>query len=83
VFFVIVFVLVARAIRIIRENQRVVVFRLGRFVGVRGPGLIYVVPFVDKTEQYDLNKWVPDWQTLSREEVEEKIRSVALSQPDK
>ena len=83
VFFTVLLVLVAKAIRVVKENQRVAIFRLGRFMGVRGPGLVYVVPFVDKAEQYDLNRWVPDWQTLSKEEVDEKIKSVALSQPGK
>lgn len=48
--------ILATAIRIIPEYARVVIFRLGRFVGVVGPGLVFVLPFVDRAIQVDLRE---------------------------
>lgn len=42
------------AIRIIREYERAVVFRLGRLIGIKGPGLIILVPLIDKAVKVDL-----------------------------
>ncbi|MDQ3909576.1 MAG: slipin family protein [Thermoproteota archaeon] len=51
---IIVLVIVAYSIRVIREYQRAVVFRLGRLVGARGPGLIFLVPIIDRAIIVDL-----------------------------
>jgi regulator of protease activity HflC (stomatin/prohibitin superfamily) len=47
-------VIFASAIRIVREYERAVVFRLGRLIGAKGPGLILLVPIVDKAVKVDL-----------------------------
>lgn len=47
-------VIIASAIRIVREYERAVVFRLGRLIGAKGPGLILLVPIVDKAVKVDL-----------------------------
>jgi regulator of protease activity HflC (stomatin/prohibitin superfamily) len=83
VLWIVLIIAATSSIKIIRENQRAAVFRLGRFVGVRGPGLIYVVPIIDKTEIVDLNKWVPEWRGLSKSDLEDRVKSVALSRPEK
>jgi regulator of protease activity HflC (stomatin/prohibitin superfamily) len=49
-------VLAALAVRIVREYERLVVFRLGRALGARGPGLVLLIPFVDKGERVDLRE---------------------------
>jgi regulator of protease activity HflC (stomatin/prohibitin superfamily) len=46
----------SRAIRIVREYQRIVLFRLGRCVGTRGPGLIFIIPILDKVSLVDLRE---------------------------
>jgi regulator of protease activity HflC (stomatin/prohibitin superfamily) len=46
-----VFILLAAAIRILREYERAVIFRLGRLIPVKGPGLILLIPIVDKMER--------------------------------
>ncbi|HUJ65639.1 MAG TPA: SPFH domain-containing protein, partial [Acidimicrobiales bacterium] len=46
----------ATAIRIVREYQRIVLFRLGRAVGTRGPGLILINPITDRTAMVDLRE---------------------------
>jgi len=52
------FVFVAQAIRIVPEYQRLVVFRLGRCVGQKGPGLIFLIPVVDRAVKVDLREQV-------------------------
>ncbi len=51
-----VLILVTIAIRIVPEYQRLVIFRLGRYVGAKGPGLIFLIPFVDQSVQVDLRE---------------------------
>jgi regulator of protease activity HflC (stomatin/prohibitin superfamily) len=52
------FVFVAQAIRIVPEYQRLVVFRLGRCIGQKGPGLIFLIPVVDRAVRVDLREQV-------------------------
>ena len=55
---VIGFVFVANAIRIVPEYQRLVVFRLGRSVGAKGPGIIILIPIIDRAVKVDLREQV-------------------------
>lgn len=50
--------LLASAIRIVTEYQRLVVFRLGRAIGARGPGIIFLIPIVDRAVSVDLREQV-------------------------
>ncbi len=79
---IILMIVVASSIKIIKEYQRAAVFRLGQFFGVRGPSVIFMIPVVDKIQIIDLNKWIPDWQRLSKTELDERVKSVALSHPE-
>jgi len=54
----ILFVFLTNAIKIVPEYQRLVVFRLGRCVGTRGPGLILLIPVIDKAVRADLREQV-------------------------
>ena len=54
----IVLVFLANAIRIVNEYQRLVVFRLGRCVGAKGPGLVLLIPVVDRAVKTDLREQV-------------------------
>ena len=47
-------ILVPQMIKILREYERAVVFRLGKFLSVKGPGLVILIPFIDKIERVDL-----------------------------
>jgi len=51
-------VVLANAIRIVPEYQRLVVFRLGRCIGTKGPGLIWLIPVVDRAVKVDLREQV-------------------------
>jgi regulator of protease activity HflC (stomatin/prohibitin superfamily) len=50
--------ILASAIRVVQEYERLVVFRLGRCVGERGPGLVLLVPFIDRGVRVDLREQV-------------------------
>jgi len=49
-------VLITMAVRIIPEYKRLVIFRLGRSIGAQGPGIIFLIPFVDKPVMVDLRE---------------------------
>ena len=77
----IIFVLfvLASAVRILREYERGVVFTLGRFVGVKGPGLILIIPVVQQMERIDLRTRVfdvPPQDVISRDNVSVKVNAV-------
>ncbi len=55
---VIVIVVVASAIRIVPEYQRLVVFRLGRCIGTKGPGIVLLIPFIDQAKMVDLREQI-------------------------
>jgi regulator of protease activity HflC (stomatin/prohibitin superfamily) len=71
--------LLAAAIRILREYERAVVFTLGRFTGVKGPGLILLIPLVQQIRRVDLRTVVLDVPTqdvISRDNVSVKVNAV-------
>ncbi len=83
VFFIVVLVaivaLLATAIRILREYERGVVFTLGRFTGVKGPGLILLIPFVQQMVRTDLRTLVldvPSQDVISRDNVSVRVNAV-------
>jgi len=55
---VIGFIFLANAIRIVPEYQRLVVFRLGRSVGSKGPGIVFLIPVIDRAVKVDLREQV-------------------------
>ncbi|MGC9050019.1 SPFH domain-containing protein [Pyrobaculum sp.] len=57
---VVVIAVVATSIRVVPEFMRLVVFRLGRLVGLRGPGLVFLIPVVDQAYPVDLREQVID-----------------------
>ena len=75
----VVIMFLSAAIRILREYQRGVVFTLGRFTGVKGPGLIILVPFVQQMVRVDLRvvvQDVPPQDVISRDNVSVKVNAV-------
>ena len=55
---VVVIIFIANAIRIVPEYQRLVVFRLGRCVGAKGPGIVLLIPIIDRAVRTDLREQV-------------------------
>ncbi len=71
--------ILASAIRILREYERGIVFTLGRFAGVKGPGLILIIPVVQQMERIDLRTRVfdvPPQDVISRDNVSVKVNAV-------
>jgi regulator of protease activity HflC (stomatin/prohibitin superfamily) len=75
---VVLFIL-ANAIRILKEYERGVIFRLGRLIGAKGPGLILLIPIVDKMQRVDLRTVtfdVPPQDVITRDNVTIKVNAV-------
>ena len=56
----IVLAILSQAIKIVREYERVVIFRLGRFSGVKGPGIFFIIPIIDRVMLLDLRVFTID-----------------------
>lgn len=79
IFGTIVFVLFISAFRVLREYERGVIFMLGRFYQVKGPGLIIVIPLLQQMERVDLRTIVmdvPPQDIISRDNVSVKVNAV-------
>jgi len=71
--------LLISGLRVLKEFERGVVFRLGRLVGARGPGLIYLLPLADRMERVDLRTItfdVPPQDVITRDNVSVKVSAV-------
>ena len=76
---VLAFILLSSAINVLREYERGVIFFLGRFDGVKGPGLILVWPIIQKMVRVDLRTIVldvPKQDVISRDNVSVKVNAV-------
>ena len=76
---ILVMYILASSIRILKEYERGVVFRLGRMVGVRGPGLILLVPFIEKMVKVSLRTVVmdvPPQDVITQDNVWIKVNAV-------
>ena len=79
IFISILLLLLVSAFRVLREYQRGVIFMLGRFYKVKGPGLIVVIPLIPQMERVDLRTVVMDVPTqdvISRDNVSVKVNAV-------
>ncbi len=76
-------------VKIAKEYERAVVFRLGRFIGIKGPGLFLLIPFVDKMERVDLRiitQDVPHQEVITKDNVPVRIDAVVyykITDPEK
>jgi regulator of protease activity HflC (stomatin/prohibitin superfamily) len=77
---VVVLVLLAAAVRVLREYERGVVFRLGRLLGAKGPGLILLIPVVDRMVRVDLRTVtlnIPPQEIITHDNVPASVNAVA------
>jgi len=80
-FFLIVFVIIlaASAIKILREYERGVIFRLGRLIGAKGPGIIFIIPGVDKLLRISLRLVtldIPPQDVITHDNISIKVNAV-------
>ena len=76
---VILFIVLSGSIRVVQEYERGVVFRLGRLVGARGPGLFLLIPGIERMRKVDLRivtLEVPAQEAITRDNVTVKVNAV-------
>ncbi|MFH0988824.1 MAG: slipin family protein [bacterium] len=89
VLFFFVAIIISNAVKILREYERGVVFRLGRLVGLRGPGLIWLWPFIERMVKVSLRTVVmdvPPQDIITQDNVSLKVNAVVyfrVMQPQK
>jgi regulator of protease activity HflC (stomatin/prohibitin superfamily) len=75
-----VLIILGSAIRILREYERGVIFRLGRLIAQKGPGLILLIPIVDRMVRVDLRTVtlnIPPQEVITRDNVPTRVNAVA------
>jgi regulator of protease activity HflC (stomatin/prohibitin superfamily) len=68
------------SVRILREYERAVVFRLGRLIGAKGPGIVLLIPLIDRMVRVDLRTVtfeIPPQDVITRDNVPAKVNAVA------
>src|SRR5439155_23981505 len=76
---VVAFFLFSSSVRVVQEYERGVIFRLGRLVGARGPGIFFLIPLVERMVKVDLRILtldVPAQETITRDNVQLKVDAV-------
>jgi regulator of protease activity HflC (stomatin/prohibitin superfamily) len=76
---VVVLILLPMAIKIVKEYERGVIFRLGRLVGAKGPGLFFIIPFIDSMVKVDLRVVtmdVPSQEVITKDNVTVRVNAV-------
>jgi regulator of protease activity HflC (stomatin/prohibitin superfamily) len=76
---VVVLIVISMAVKIVTEYERGVIFRLGRLVGAKGPGLFLIIPFIDRMVKVDLRVVtmdVPSQEVITRDNVTVRVNAV-------
>ncbi|MEC7278393.1 MAG: slipin family protein [Bdellovibrionota bacterium] len=84
-FFILLAIILFNSIKILREYERAVVFRLGRYTGLRGPGLILLIPGLEKMVRVDLRTVtmdIPSQDIISKDNVTLKVNGVVYFRVD-
>ena len=79
VLLILLLIVLASAIRVLREYERGVIFRLGRLIGQKGPGLILLIPIVDRMVRVDLRTVtlnIPPQEVITRDNVPASVNAV-------
>src|SRR5659263_99608 len=73
------FLVMVSAVKVVQEYERGVIFRLGRLVGAKGPGLFFIIPFIDRMMKVDLRVVTMDvsaQEVITRDNVTVKVNAV-------
>ena len=73
VFIAICIFILLSSFRKIKDNERVAIYRLGKFLKIDGPGTIIILPVIDKIEKIKLDEKAPGWRGLSKKEITENL----------
>jgi regulator of protease activity HflC (stomatin/prohibitin superfamily) len=74
-------IIITLSLKVLREDERLVIIRLGRFFKIAGPGLVIILPSIDRGIRVNLSRDLPGWQGLSKADLDEKIKAFVLSKP--
>ena len=75
----VLFIILSMAVKIVAEYERGVIFRLGRLIGAKGPGLFLIIPFVDRMVKVDLRVVtmdVPSQEVITKDNVTVRVNAV-------
>jgi len=78
-FFILVLIIILLGLRIAQEYERAIVFRLGRFQAVKGPGLYWIIPFIERQQKVDIRTKTVDLEqqeTITKDSVTIKVNAV-------
>ncbi|MCX8015578.1 MAG: SPFH domain-containing protein, partial [candidate division WOR-3 bacterium] len=81
---ILILIILSTMIKILREYERGVIFRLGRLIGVKGPGLIILIPFIDRMVKISLRTVtldVPPQDVITRDNISVNVNAVAYFRP--
>jgi len=73
-------IILGSAVKVVQEYERGVIFRLGRLIGAKGPGLFFIIPIVDRMVKVDLRVVtldIPSQEAITRDNVTVKVNAVA------
>ena len=77
--FIVLVIFVVSGVKILKEYERAVIFRLGRLVAARGPGIIYVIPFIERMQRVELRTVtmeIPPQDVITKDNVSVKVSAV-------
>src|SRR3954449_9097599 len=75
----VLFIVILSGFRIAQEYQRAIVFRLGRFQAVKGPGIYWLIPLIDRQQKVDIRTKTVDLEqqeTITKDSVTIKVNAV-------
>ena len=74
--FLVLIILFIWGARVLRENERAVIYRLGFSVHTRGPGIIYVIPLMERMIRVNLDKQLPGWRGMLNKDLNQRVQKL-------
>jgi regulator of protease activity HflC (stomatin/prohibitin superfamily) len=76
---IVILIIISMTVKVVTEYERGVIFRLGRLVGAKGPGIFFIIPFIDRMVKVDLRTVtmdVPSQEVITRDNVTVRVNAV-------
>jgi regulator of protease activity HflC (stomatin/prohibitin superfamily) len=76
---IVIVIIISMTVKVVTEYERGVIFRLGRLVGAKGPGIFFIIPFIDRMVKVDLRTVtmdVPSQEVITRDNVTVRVNAV-------
>jgi regulator of protease activity HflC (stomatin/prohibitin superfamily) len=74
---VVVVVLALLSVRVVPEDRRLGILRLGRYAGLRGPGIVVVLPVLERAIPIDRRRDIPTWRSMSPEQLAREVERLS------